>query len=139
MFLSGVPLYILQVMDTSNPAVFVNGALLHMYVGRRVRTVIQVIQSDSGGVTGKSTDDHQLVVKGSQPTFPLTNFAEVIGIADSDRSIRAEMWTNFGNTFGMILLLYHLFCSLIVVRNLSVPLLSFMTALSVRKILTVFS
>ncbi|XP_031247238.1 replication protein A 14 kDa subunit A-like isoform X2 [Pistacia vera] len=86
-------------MDTSNPAVFVNGGLLRMYVGRRVRTVIQVIQSDSGGVTGKSTDDHQLVVKGSQPTFPLTNFVEVIGIADSDRSIRAEMWTNFGNIF----------------------------------------
>ncbi|XP_031247237.1 replication protein A 14 kDa subunit B-like isoform X1 [Pistacia vera] len=89
-------------MDTSNPAVFVNGGLLRMYVGRRVRTVIQVIQSDSGGVTGKSTDDHQLVVKGSQPTFPLTNFVEVIGIADSDRSIRAEMWTNFGNIFGIL-------------------------------------
>lgn len=99
-------------MDTSNPAVFVNGGLMRMYVGRRIRTVIQVIQSDGGGVTGKSTDDHQLVVKGPQPGFPLTTFVEVIGIADTDRSIRAEIWNNFGNTFGMTLksqLLYQLF------------------------------
>ena len=72
-----------------------------MYVGRRVRAVIQAIQPDAGGVTGKSTDDHQLVVKGSPPPFRLTNFVEVIGIADSDRSIRAETWTNFGDTFGI--------------------------------------
>ncbi|KAK2655244.1 hypothetical protein Ddye_008296 [Dipteronia dyeriana] len=53
-------------MDTSNPAVYVNGGLLRMYVGRRVRAVIQAIQPDAGGVTGKSTDDHQLVVKDTQ-------------------------------------------------------------------------
>lgn len=99
-------------MDTSNPAVFVNGGLMCIYVGRRIRTVMQVIQSDGGGVTGKSTDGHQLVVKGPQPGFPLTTFVEVIGIADTDRSIRAEIWNNFGNTFGMTLksqLLYQLF------------------------------
>ncbi|TXG58247.1 hypothetical protein EZV62_016076 [Acer yangbiense] len=94
-----MPCTVLQDMDTSNPAVFVNGGLLRMYVGRRVRAVIQAIQPDAGGVTGKSTDDHQLVVKGSPPPFRLTNFVEVIGIADSDRSIRAETWTNFGDTF----------------------------------------
>ncbi|KAJ4705262.1 Replication protein A 14 kDa subunit B [Melia azedarach] len=86
-------------MDTSNPAVFVNGELLHMHVGRRVRAVIQVIQSDNVGVTGKSTDGLQVVVKGILPSFALTNFVEVIGISDGDRSIRAEMWNNFGNTF----------------------------------------
>ncbi|KAH9738169.1 Replication protein A 14 kDa subunit B [Citrus sinensis] len=86
-------------MDTSNPAVFVNGGLMCIYVGRRIRTVMQVIQSDGGGVTGKSTDGHQLVVKGPQPGFPLTTFVEIIGIADTDRSIRAEIWNNFGNTF----------------------------------------
>lgn len=99
-------------MDTSNPAVFVNGGLMRMYVGRRIRTVIQVIQSDGGAVTGTSTDGHQLVVKGPQPGFALTPFVEVIGIADTDRSIRAEIWNNFGNTFGMTLksqLLYQLF------------------------------
>lgn len=87
-------------MDTSNPAVFVNGALLRVYVGRRVRAVIQVLQSDATGVTGKSTDDQQIIVKGSPP-FALTNFVEVIGIADNDRSIRPEMWTNFGDAFGI--------------------------------------
>ncbi|KAH7512173.1 replication protein A 14 kDa subunit B isoform X4 [Ziziphus jujuba] len=84
-------------MDTSNPAVFVNAELLHMHVGRRVRALIQVIRSDGGNVTGKSTDENQLVVKGSPP-FALTTFVEVIGVADSEKSIRAEVWTNFGDT-----------------------------------------
>lgn len=88
------------VMDTSNPAVFVNAELLRMHVGRRVRALIQVIRSDGGSVTGKSTDENQLVVKGSPP-FALTNFVEVIGIADGEKSIRAEVWTNFGDTIGM--------------------------------------
>ncbi|XP_059646678.1 replication protein A 14 kDa subunit B-like [Cornus florida] len=85
-------------MDTSNPAVFVNTELLRMYVGRKVRAVIQVIRSDGGVVVGKSTDEKQLMVKGSPP-FPLTTFVEVIGIADSNQSIHAEVWTNFGDTF----------------------------------------
>ncbi|GMP49893.1 hypothetical protein CsSME_00016714 [Camellia sinensis var. sinensis] len=87
-------------MDTSNPAVFVNAELLHMYVGRKVRAVIQVVQSDNGAVIGKSTDEKQLVVKGSPP-FSLTTYVEVIGIAESNQSIRAEIWNNFGDTFDM--------------------------------------
>ncbi|CAA2966541.1 replication A 14 kDa subunit B-like [Olea europaea subsp. europaea] len=84
-------------MDTSNPAVFVNAELLRMYVGRRVRAVIQVLKSDGGGtVTGKSTDEQQLVIKG-HPPGPLSTFVEVIGIADSNQSILAEIWTNFGD------------------------------------------
>ncbi|GAB2300723.1 Replication protein A 14 kDa subunit B [Dionaea muscipula] len=86
-------------MDTSNPAVFVNGGMLRMFVGRRVRTVIQVIRYDAGAVVGKSTDDHQLVVKGSPPSQPLTTWVEIIGIADSSQSIRADIWTNFGDNF----------------------------------------
>ncbi|KAF5954040.1 hypothetical protein HYC85_006896 [Camellia sinensis] len=85
-------------MDTSNPAVFVNAELLHMYVGRKVRAVIQVVQSDNGAVIGKSTDEKQLVVKGSPP-LSLTTYVEVIGIAESNQSIRAEIWNNFGDTF----------------------------------------
>lgn len=91
----------LKAMDTSNPAVFVNAELLHTYIGRKVRTVIQVMRSDGGTVIGKSTDEKQLVVKGSPP-FSLTTYVEVIGIADSNQSIRAEIWNNFGDTFGMI-------------------------------------
>lgn len=87
-------------MDTSNPAVFVNAELLRMHVGRRVRAVIQVIRNDRGSITGKSTDEQQLIVKG-HPTSPPTTFVEVIGIADSNQSIKAEIWTNFGDNFGM--------------------------------------
>ncbi|XP_027353056.1 replication protein A 14 kDa subunit B-like [Abrus precatorius] len=89
-------------MDTSNPAAFVNAELLHFYVGRRVRALIQVVRSDGGAVVGKSTDEKQLVVKGSPPPTPLTNFVEVIGIVDSDKSIRAEIWTNFGDAIDMV-------------------------------------
>lgn len=63
--------------------------------------MMQVVRSDGGAVIGKSTDDKQLVVKGSSPPAPLTNFVEVIGIVDSDQSIRAEIWTNFGDTIDM--------------------------------------
>lgn len=87
-------------MDTSKPAIFVNGGLLPMYLRKRVRTVVQVVGSDRGAVTGKSSDDKQLVVKGTPPSAPLTSFVEVIGIADSESSIQAEIWTNFGDTFG---------------------------------------
>ncbi|XP_038702033.1 replication protein A 14 kDa subunit B-like [Tripterygium wilfordii] len=88
-------------MNTSNPAVFVNGGLLSMYVGRRVRTVIQVLRSERGVVVGKSTDNMELVVKGSPPSVPLSTFVEVIGIADGEKSIRADIWTNFGDTFDV--------------------------------------
>ncbi|KAK4749919.1 hypothetical protein SAY87_027368 [Trapa incisa] len=87
-------------MDTSNPSVLVNADLLSRYVGRKVRTVIQVIRIDGTSVLGKSTDDRQLVVKGSPPSS-LTTFVEVIGIADSQSSIAADSWTNFGDSFGV--------------------------------------
>ncbi|XP_031103569.1 replication protein A 14 kDa subunit B-like [Ipomoea triloba] len=88
-------------MDLSNPAVFVNAELLRMYVGRRVRAVIQVIRSDGGTVTGKSTDDQQIFIKG-QPPGPLSTFVEVIGVADSNQSIRAEIWSNFGDNLDTV-------------------------------------
>ncbi|KAL7137359.1 hypothetical protein ABFS83_10G086000 [Erythranthe nasuta] len=88
-------------MDTSNPAVLVNAELLRMHVGRRVRAVIQVLKSDGGGsVVGKSTDEQQLIIKG-YPSAPLSTFVEVIGIADSNQSIQADSWTNFGDNFEM--------------------------------------
>lgn len=71
-----------------------------MYVGRRVRAVIQVLRNDGGSIFGKSTDEQELVIKGNPPNPP-TTFVEVIGIADSNRSIQAEIWTNFGDNFGM--------------------------------------
>ncbi|OVA01294.1 Replication factor A protein 3 [Macleaya cordata] len=92
-------------MDTSNPAVFVNAELLPMYVGRKVRAVVQVLRTEGGSIIGKSTDERQLIIKGSPPG-PLTTFVEVIGIADGNQSIRAEIFTNFGDTLGTILKSY---------------------------------
>ncbi|KAK9170396.1 hypothetical protein Syun_002536 [Stephania yunnanensis] len=86
-------------MDTSNPAVFVNAELLPMYVGRKVRAVVQVLHSDGVAIKGKSTDDRSLIIKGSLPPFPLSNFVEVIGIADTNNSIQAEIVTDFGEKF----------------------------------------
>ncbi|KAK6944044.1 Replication factor A protein 3 [Dillenia turbinata] len=77
--------------------------LLGMYVGRRIRAVIQIVKSDGGTVVGKSTDECRLVVKGALLPNPLGSYVEVIGIADSNQSINAETWTNFGNGFGMTL------------------------------------
>lgn len=91
-------------MDTSNPAVLVNAELLDRYVGRKVRAVIQVIRKDGMAVIGKSTDDRQLAVKGS-PLSLLSTYVEVIGIADSQSSIAADTWTNFGDSFGTDLML----------------------------------
>ena len=93
-------LSLFQDMDTSNPSVFVNAELLRMHVGKKVRAVVHITQSDGEITTGKSTDEHQLIVKGL-PHVSLMSYVEVIGIAETDQSIRAETWTNFGNTFGM--------------------------------------
>jgi len=65
-----------QNMDMSNPAAFVNAELLHFYVGRRVRALMQVVRSDGGVVIGKSTDEKQVVVKGAPPA-PLTTFLPI--------------------------------------------------------------
>lgn len=86
-------------MDTSNPAVFVNAQLIPNFIGKKVRTVVQVSQCDGGVTTAKSTDDCQLTIKGL-PQVPLMNYIEVIGIAESNNSIDAEIWTDFGSTFG---------------------------------------
>ncbi|XP_058740771.1 replication protein A 14 kDa subunit B-like [Vicia villosa] len=100
-------------MDSLSPAVFVNSELLPFCVGRRVRTVIQVMRSDGVVVIGKSPDEKQIIVKTS-PDSPLpsphTGFVEVIGIVSSDKSIKAELWTNFGDEIDMFS--YHKLCQL---------------------------
>nr|TKS17094.1 hypothetical protein D5086_0000019250 [Populus alba] len=87
-----------QNMDTSSPSFFVNGESLPLYNGKRVRAVVQVIQSDGADTTAKSTDEHQLIIKGL-PVIPPLKFVEVIGIADGNQSVHAETWTNFGDAF----------------------------------------
>lgn len=88
-------------MDTSNPAVLVNGDILRGYVGRRVRIVIQVVKVDASGLIGISTDEKQIHVKGRQLPSPVTTYVQVIGVADSAQSLDADIVTNFGDTFGM--------------------------------------
>ncbi|KAJ4770575.1 Replication protein A 14 kDa subunit [Rhynchospora pubera] len=85
-------------MDTTTPAVFVNGELLKLHMSQRVRTVVQVMQNEGGTVLGQSTDNHQLTVKGTT-SVPVTHFMEVIGVADGPQSIRAEICTDFGSNF----------------------------------------
>lgn len=87
-------------MDISNPAVFVNAQVLPNFIGKKVRAVIQVNRSDGGIITGKSTDESQITVKGLSSQVPVMNYVEVIGIAESSNSIRAEILTDFGATFG---------------------------------------
>lgn len=89
-------------MDTSAPSPFVNGETLKTFVGRRVRTVVQVQHIDGGALGGLSTDGHQLTVKGAVGAPEPPHYMEVIGIADSNLSIRAESWTDFGENFGEI-------------------------------------
>lgn len=90
-------------MDISNPAAFVNGEMLRIYIGKRVRTAVQVIRIDGGTVHANSADGRQIILKGTPPT-QLTTFVEVIGIAESHQSIRVDVWNNFGDSFGKILL-----------------------------------
>ncbi|XP_068664130.1 replication protein A 14 kDa subunit-like [Aristolochia californica] len=96
-------------MDTSNPAAFVNAELLKMYVGQRVRALVQVLRNEDGNFVGQSTDGHQLTIRDS-PSFPLSNYVEVIGIADGNQSIRAEICTDFGEKADT--LVYNRVCQL---------------------------
>eukprot|EP01018_Ginkgo_biloba_P006777 Gb_36734 [translate_table: standard] len=90
-------------MDTSNPAVMVNGEVIRRYIGRRVRCVLNVVRSDGGILLGQTSDGQQISVKQAPPAISLSQFVEVIGVAETDRTIRAETCTNFGDKFGRCL------------------------------------
>ncbi|OEL15161.1 Replication protein A 14 kDa subunit [Dichanthelium oligosanthes] len=92
-------------MDTSSPAALVNAQILNMFVGRRVRTVVQVQRNEGGFLVGQSTDGHQLTIK-SSVDVPVSHFMEVYGIAENSQTIRAEVCTDFGPDFGEILCAY---------------------------------
>ena len=89
-------------MDTSAPSPFVNGETLKTFLGRRVRTVVQVQHNEGGVLLGLSTDGHQLTIRGASGAPEPPHYIEVIGIADSSLSIRAESCTDFGENFGEI-------------------------------------
>ncbi|KAK3149970.1 hypothetical protein QOZ80_3AG0225590 [Eleusine coracana subsp. coracana] len=85
-------------MDASGAPAFANGELLRMFVGQRVRTVVQVQRSEGGVLVGQSTDGRQLTIRGALDV-PVAHFMEVFGIAESDQSISAEVCTDFGINF----------------------------------------
>uniref|UniRef100_A0ACD5VDG0 Uncharacterized protein n=1 Tax=Avena sativa TaxID=4498 RepID=A0ACD5VDG0_AVESA len=89
-------------MDTSVPSPFVNGETLKMFVGRRVRTVVQVQRNESGVLAVQSTDGHQLTIRGAPDAPEAPHYIEVMGIPDSNQSIRAESWTDFGENFDIV-------------------------------------
>ncbi|ONM31006.1 Pollen-specific protein like [Zea mays] len=86
-------------MDTSSPAALVNAKIMNMFVGQRVRTVVQVQHNDGGMLVGQSPDGHQLSIK-SAMDVPVSHFMEVYGIAENSQTIRAEVCTDFGPDFG---------------------------------------
>ncbi|KAI5083936.1 hypothetical protein GOP47_0000105 [Adiantum capillus-veneris] len=89
-------------MDTSNPAALVNAELLKRYVGRRVRCVVKVVRAEGNSAfAGLTSDSMHISIKQASPISSLSQFVEVIGVVDSDRSLRAEICTNFGDNFDM--------------------------------------
>ncbi|RLN22799.1 replication protein A 14 kDa subunit-like [Panicum miliaceum] len=85
-------------MDTSSPAALVNAESLRMFLGRRVRTVVQVQRIEGGMVFGQSTDGRPLTIK-SAMDIPVSHFMEVYGIAENEQTIHAEVCTDFGPNF----------------------------------------
>eukprot|EP00897_Mesotaenium_endlicherianum_P004384 jgi/Mesen1/3974/ME000210S03218 len=88
-------------MDTSTPAPLVNANLMKRYMGRRVRTVLNIVQLGHGEARGQSPDGAQVVVKLKQGTSFGGKFVEVFGVVEADGVIREESFTNFGETFDM--------------------------------------
>ncbi|KAH7314896.1 hypothetical protein KP509_21G026100 [Ceratopteris richardii] len=89
-------------MDTSNPAPLVNAELLKRYPGRRVRCVLKLVRAEGNSAfSGLTSDGMHVSVKQVPSATSLSQYVEVIGVVDSDRSIRAEMCTNFGDNFDM--------------------------------------
>ncbi|KAL3677101.1 hypothetical protein R1sor_027049 [Riccia sorocarpa] len=87
---------------TSNPALLANAALFRRYVGRRVRTVLQVGRFEGGNLYGQAPDGPQIVVRQvPRKEEDFTQFVEVIGVVEGDTALQAEICTNFGDKFDM--------------------------------------
>lgn len=85
---------------TSNPALFANAEWFRRLQGRRVRTVLKVLQADDGTLHGQSPDGPTITVRQVVKNEEFTPFVEVVGVVDGELSMRCEMCTNFGDKFG---------------------------------------
>ncbi len=90
--------------DTSNPRPMVNAGLLKKYLGRRVTTVMKVLRSDGADLVGQAPDGTSVTVHkaslNSSSGGAFSQFVEVVGIVEGENSLRAEICTNFGDSFG---------------------------------------
>ncbi len=90
--------------DTSNPRPIVNAGLLKKYLGRRVTTVMKVLRSDGADLVGQAPDGTSVTVHkaplSSSSGGAFSQFVEVVGIVEGENSLRAEICTNFGDSFG---------------------------------------
>ncbi|KAH9569397.1 hypothetical protein CY35_03G131100 [Sphagnum magellanicum] len=91
--------------DTSNPRPIVNAGLLKKYLGRRVTTVMKVLRSDGADLVGQAPDGTSVTVHkaplSSSSGGAFSQFVEVVGIVEGENSLRAEICTNFGDSFDM--------------------------------------
>lgn len=87
--------------DISNPRPMVNSKLLRKYVGRRVTTVVKVLRMEGGNVVGELPDGAPIKVhRAPQHVAAQSMFVEVIGVVESNHSLRAQTCTGFGDDFG---------------------------------------
>lgn len=64
----------------------------------------KVVRAESGNVVGGMPDGAVVTVKGaSEEVAAQSTFMEVIGVVESDCSLRAETCTSFGDNFGATL------------------------------------
>ncbi|XP_024367445.1 replication protein A 14 kDa subunit isoform X2 [Physcomitrium patens] len=102
--------------DISNPRPMVNSKLLKNYMGRRVTTVVKVARTEGGNVVGELPDGAPITVKQApQHVAAQSQFMEVIGVVEGDRSLRAETCTSFGDNFDMST--YNDLCQLANIEN----------------------
>ncbi|KAJ7287932.1 hypothetical protein O6H91_02G127800 [Diphasiastrum complanatum] len=88
-------------METSNPSPMVNAEQMKRFVGRKVRSVLRFLKFEAGVLTGQSADNQQVVVRQVQIASPISQFVEVIGVVEGERTLRAEICTNFGDNFDL--------------------------------------
>lgn len=87
--------------DITKARPMVNSKLLRKYMGRRVTTVIKVKRVEKGKVVGELPDGVPITVhKVPQHIAAQSMFVEVVGVVESDRLLKAQTCTGFGDSFG---------------------------------------
>lgn len=91
----------MPVADISTRRPMVNSKLLRNYIGRKVTTVVKVWRVEGGNVFGELPDGTPITVhRAPQHVAAQSMFMEVIGVVESERFLRAQICTGFGDNFG---------------------------------------